>query len=356
MNGCTPFLYQKSMKKILLILVVLFSMSTNILADGLTATLQQGDVMTPFYGVNAFKEAYEAAQDGAVITLSSGKFNDVTTISKQITIIGAGAFWTGASEQTILGSITIAANNVKIEGIYFNKEVTLGTSTLSRIENCTLKRCHILSSLYSSHIHENTLVDQCAIPSVQAMEKSKNFCIKNSTIDHFYGMNSATNIAYISNCVVWRFVYYVSNTYYSRPYAIYKNNYLGIYKSDDSKKYLTLESPSEFYNNVFCPSYMKRDYEDSDPYSFIDYVTINYGSGCVNNGNIVGNQKFEVINGYPAHPIDAPLGSDGTSVGPYGGTGFSEYPAIPRIISKSIDSNSNAEGKINVKITVKAEQ
>ena len=36
-------------------LVVLFSMSANVLADGLTATLQQGDVMTPFYGENAFK-------------------------------------------------------------------------------------------------------------------------------------------------------------------------------------------------------------------------------------------------------------------------------------------------------------
>lgn len=65
------------MKKKLLMLVVLFTMSANIFADGLTATLQQGDIMTPYYGVNAFQEAYVAAQDGAIITLSSGKFNDV---------------------------------------------------------------------------------------------------------------------------------------------------------------------------------------------------------------------------------------------------------------------------------------
>ena len=44
-------------------LVVLFTMSANIFADGLTATLQQGDTMTPYYGVNAFQEAYAAAQD-----------------------------------------------------------------------------------------------------------------------------------------------------------------------------------------------------------------------------------------------------------------------------------------------------
>ena len=81
-----------------------------------------------------------------------------------------------------------------------------------------------------------------------------------------------------------------------------------------------------------------------------------YGTVCVNEKNTKADLKFNSFYEYPAHPLDAPLGSDGTAVGPYGGTGFSEYPAIPRIISKSIDSNSNAEGKINVKITVKAEQ
>ena len=58
------------MKKIILSLVALFSMSANSFADGLTATLQQGDNMQAFYGVDAFKQAYEAANDGAVITLS----------------------------------------------------------------------------------------------------------------------------------------------------------------------------------------------------------------------------------------------------------------------------------------------
>jgi hypothetical protein len=42
-------------------------------------------------------------------------------------------------------------------------------------------------------------------------------------------------------------------------------------------------------------------------------------------------------------------------VGPEGGTGYKLYPAIPRIISKQIDRQTNAEGKINVNIQVKAE-
>lgn len=35
-------------------------MSASVFADGLTSTLQQGDKMTPFYGDDAFKQAYEA--------------------------------------------------------------------------------------------------------------------------------------------------------------------------------------------------------------------------------------------------------------------------------------------------------
>lgn len=352
------------MKKIYFLFAFVL-MSASVFADGLTATLQQGDVMTPFYGVNAFQEAYAAAENGAVITLSSGKFNDVATISKQITVIGAYAFDATSSETTILGSTWVANHNVKIEGIYFSGTVTLGTSSLTSITNCTLKRCWIQTSLVGSYKHENTLVDQCVIKQEQAMAKSLNYCIKNSTIGYFAEMNSTTNLAYITNCVVWNWVrfYYVSsssgyqeNSNYKRPYAIYKNNYLGMYKDEAAGRTIALSSPSEFYNNLFCQTYMKQDYQDSEPYSFLKYISITYGTGCVHEGNVKGDQKFNKYFEYPAHPIDAPLGSDGTAVGPYGGTGFAEYPAIPRITSKTIDSNSDAEGKINVKITVKAEQ
>lgn len=342
------------MKKILLMLVALFTMCANIFADGLTATLQQGDTMTPYYGVNAFKEAYAAAQDGAVITLSSGKFNVVDTISKQITVIGAYAFKADNSERTILAHTRIAANNVKLEGIYFINSVMLGTTSKS-IANCTIRRCWIDSKLYSNYVHENTLVDQCVIKVEGAMPKSKNYCIKNSTIGYFADVNTSTNIAYISNCVVWTYFrisysanYHILDSSYKQPYAIYKNNILGMFIPNSRTFSAWLYSPSEFYNNHFCQTNSNNSYLNS--------VEIKYGTGCVNEKTTKYNAIFKEFEEYPAHPTNVPLGSDGTVIGPYGGTGFSEYPAIPRIISKSIDSNSNAEGKINVKITVKAEQ
>ena len=50
------------------------------------------------------------------------------------------------------------------------------------------------------------------------------------------------------------------------------------------------------------------------------------------------------------------VGDDGKQVGMFGGTGFSTNPSIPRIIESTIDSYTDASGKINVKIKVESNQ
>ena len=105
------------MKKTLLLLVAIALTSAKMMAEGLTATLQQGETMTAFYGVNAFVDAYNAAEDGAVITLSEGQFNDVSSIEKSITVIGNMAFDVKGYEKTYLGTAKIKANSVKLKGI-----------------------------------------------------------------------------------------------------------------------------------------------------------------------------------------------------------------------------------------------
>lgn len=334
------------MKRFYLVLLALISLSASVFADGLTATLQQGDVMTPFYGVEAFKDAYAAAKDGAVITLSSGKFNDVEKVAKQITVIGAYAFEPESSETTFLGSTQITADNVKIEGVYFSGDVRL-SSIRDTIENFVIKRCWVDRYLSGDEgYNKNTIVDQCVIKKDNAIKHGLNYCIKNSTIECFANSNEKSYMAYITNCVVWRWCDY-TNVITIQPYAVYKNNYLGIVMPGYYHRTLSIDSGSEFYNNLFFTA---------QP-STIDNLTLEFKTGCVNEKN----EKFrylptEKLNEYPAHIIiETFFGSDRTPVGPYGGTGFSEYPAIPRITSKSIDANSDAEGKINVKITVKAE-
>lgn len=58
--------------------------------EAVTATLQNGAKSTVYYGIDAFKTAFANAQDGGIITLSSGTFNVPDNIDKSVRIYGAG--------------------------------------------------------------------------------------------------------------------------------------------------------------------------------------------------------------------------------------------------------------------------
>lgn len=321
-----------------------------MMAEGLTATLQQGETMTAFYGVNAFVDAYNAAEDGAVITLSEGKFNDVTTIEKSITVIGNMAFDVEGYEKTYLYGAVIKADNVTLEGIYFTSYVSFAD-----INNCHIKRCRIggYLTIQSGTTHKNTLIDQCVINDDNSLSSSENYCIKNSTIGYFSDSNSSDKLAYITNCYICYF-YGKSGNY--NPYAVYKNCILGLdNKGEYGNNSVGFVSPSEFYNNYFY----RTNYVSYNLSYYVDYI---FYSGCLNNGNTDSGNKSTYVsesdNLSGNYKIDSfgMLGDDGTPVGITGGSGFSPYPSIPRITSKQIDSKTDSEGKLNVKITVSTEE
>jgi len=329
------------MKKILFFFVVLASMSTRMYADGMSATLQQGDQMTLFYGADAFQKAYAAADSGAVITLSPGKFDDVSAIAKPIRVVGTYAFSASGIETTSLNP-TIDANNVTLEGIYFS------TVTINAVTNTHFKRCWLEYLKYggaSETYHTNTLVDECVLRYDQSIPYGSNYCIKNSTL---YGwgasyLNSKNNVANIINCVIYCGANSSSSWSYRLPYAIYKNNVIVVCHGGSTFSD-RLASPSEFYYNVFTNSYS----------SSITTATPSFSAGCTNEGNktIAYSTLFPKGEVYPANPTSPGNGQDGTVIGPYGGTGFTAYPSIPRITSREIDSSTDALGRLNVKIGV----
>lgn len=353
------------MKKTFLILVTLVMMSVNVFADGLTATLQQGDKMTPFYGVDAFKNAYAAADSGAVITLSAGTFNIISgSIEKPMKIVGNFGLSTNSVERTILSSLTVAADKVTIDGIYFSGSVTLGN-----ISDCKISHSWIEGTLkYASTetYHTNTIVDQCVIKTETAIKQSRNYIIKNSTINNFTEFNNSSNIAYISNCVIYTFVYNHSASTNggavitpSIPTAIYKNNVLGVDVSDykySSVYFYTIyfSSPCEFYSNIFP---INRYNPDTSFWTTTSNSSINYSAGCTNIGNTTTTWSSCLTSSqYPSTPKSPGNGQDGTLRGPQGGTSFSLYPNIPRITSSTIDSSTDNDGKLNVTIKVSVHQ
>lgn len=338
-------------KQLLLGIVLLMAGTIPVCAQGMTATLQSGDNLSAFYGIDAFVEAYQAAKDGDQITLSAGTFNyPEDALTKSVKITGVGAFEeTGNTE---IKSLNVSASGVRIEGVKFT-----GILNPSGSENLIVVRCW-LEYLYSSENYTNPLFRECVIIRPLSLADAKGFTMMNCTIKSIseYGSNNQdeTNIGTMLNTVIYA---WNDRSTVTAPYAIYKNCVIGFkgYKEVNSITYQTEQrttiycnAPSQFYYNLF--------YNTSDDTSGI---SVSYGSDCVNEGNMI-NYDIEYYyppkNGFPADKFLKGIGDDGTPVGTYGGIGFSKYPAIPRLVSKTIDGYTNDEGKINVKVEVAAGQ
>lgn len=356
------------MKKLLVSLCALLAVCTSANAQGMTATLQQGDKMTPYYGPDAFIQAYNAApQKGAIITLSAGTFNTVDSIMKQVKIIGNGY----KDNKTVIDNeLYVKADNVTVEG------VELYLFRMKDTENLVIRRCKIFDiqnreGIIESYKHKNTIVDQCIITSLDgAIGGGENYCIKNSIINSNYqGAKVDQQCAYITNCV---FILCV-NFFHSCKYkAIFKNNLISLHKTNDLELSSFCDSIGmECYNNVFvegtkvkfkrieggmyaCESTIDPDTRWTTP-ELNHEETLTWKNNTSTNYNAVFGESDE------ENPLLAPIittikGDDGTVVGPYGGTGFSVNPSIPRIADSKIDSNTDADGKLNVKIKVEVNQ
>lgn len=337
------------MKKLLFLTMAFMTMFSSVYAEGLTATLQKGDQMTAYYGLDALKNAYAAADSGSVITLSPGAFNNLTSITKSVKIIGTYGFSSTTSQATVLTGLTVSANNVTLEGIYFS-----GTVTLGGVNDCLIKRCRIETKLTSTANHYRTKIEQCVVKVDEAVANGYNYSIYNSTIDYFNKANTTSNKAYIANCFIYDWAKKSGSSTWNtstnfQPYATYINNVLGLFNNGYSGNITyTNKIDSEFYNNVF---YFHNG-TNTNSYT----LTVSYPEGCVQRGNTTKNATAKITYTYPNTTADWGTGIDDTPIGVTGGQGFVAYPRIPRITSSTIDKHTNAEGKINVKVNVAVPQ
>lgn len=341
------------MKKIYLLLLFVGS-SLLSFADGLTASLHSGDDLTVYFGAGAFQEAYAEAKAGDTITLSPGYFSALSSggVVKPITIIGTYGMNPKDSRATYIQTLTIFGKNVKVEGICFN------TLTIGKAENVTIKRCYMETLTGgSSGDHTNTLIDQCCITKDEkAIFTGINYAIKNSTIEQFSGTPSADRIANITNCCIHEIGY-------SIPYAIYKNNI--IFANNPSTgdmynnyKWLYFNAGCELYNNYLIGTCTYNPINRHD-------VRFVFNDGCIAENNIIAPMryqsdypefKFPNTDDYTAFGDQFDAGIDGKPVGITGGSGFNEYPAIPRFVSITIDMQNDEDEKLNATLKVKAER
>lgn len=333
--------YQTEMKtNFLLSLLVLVLFGTRVMAQSsLLATLNHEGTISTFYGATALQKAHASAENGDVITLSSGTFLSVD-ITKAVTLRGAGMVLDAATqtEPTVLANnfkITIAddvTERLTIEGVYSNQKVNIVKlknamflkNRMREIDisgngygtDLTFIHCRI-AYLYSGNAYSNNSAtfQNCIVSGISG----ENYIFHNSIIRGYNGgsMTLCYNSEY-KNCII-----------------------AGGLANDAS-------TTSTYYNNLFIGAEARRL------------------SGIPNSTNVIVNKEDDKIKNFLNYSDDNDYkltdeakaimkGTDGTEVGIYGGSlPYDPTPTNPQISKFNVAAKTTADGKLSVDIEVKS--
>ena len=217
------------MKKILLSIVALCctvvagAQST----DQISAILQNGEETTVYYGQDALKSAYTAAQDGCVITLSSGIFNNPGAISKNITIYGIG--WEKDTDGVIpttiegldyqTGDDATSLHNIVLEGVFVD-----GTINVRQTDGMIVRKSRFNTFNVNGNNAKNITVTQCYGGNVGC----GNVDVYSLTFTNCYLTGRVTNVKVGSLVLFDHCIMTYSNSYnwndYSHSRATYTNS------------------------------------------------------------------------------------------------------------------------------------
>lgn len=354
------------MKKYFLLVIAMVIATMSFAQGSFLATLSHDGQISVYYGASALSQALEAADNGDVITLSSGQFN-AADITKAITLRGAGMSVCTDSlnshEPTIIqGSYLINIpdsldGRIILEGLYMDETVSYS----GNLQNCQFLKCRFLnftSNNNGSKITNSTFI-HCRFSRNCIIAENSSAYFVNSIICGLGQKYSTSNIV-LENC----FVKFSGATF---------SNY---------GKIIPAECKNAFFKNCILTYYFGDLILGGEffPTNCVAYNCVGIGSGSnifyyitSNNTNIwVGSNIKSVFKTYSEYNNYADisdlttfeltdeaktkyLGTDGTQVGLYGGSlAYDENPATPKITKCHVASKSTADGKLGVEIEVKA--
>ena len=320
------------------------------------ATVQHGEGMRAFYGVEALKDAVAAASTGDIISLSAGQFN-APTINKAVTIQGAGYVISSGNYTAIVGETTVevpdGSTGLVVEGLHFIGKFTVAGDSLCSF---AFRKCRMGSLLFSAKIVEGEL-GQSKVQYLTYAETNR-FYVHHVVMHEIKATNVNQVAVDIDHCVV-------TGCLLNSVTAGVRNSLL---------KDAIGTSSCAFYNNVLSQN-MWSIYSSSNYYcggiksTYVSGNTIwniyDYGYDTVN-----GSYKALFVNTAHANTwneaydykltIEAAaqyIGDDGTQVGLYGGAvPFSAVLSTPQIVEKTIATQTDENGMLSVKIKVEAQK
>lgn len=327
------------MKKLFFSLVALMAATVNFAQNTLVATLTHGDDVTMYYGINALREAHEAAASGDVINLSGGAFQAVN-ITKGITLRGVGIDMVNPTYITNDFTINIPtedSNRLIMEGICCSNIVTMAGT----FSNPYFLKCKLKDVYYDDNsVIKNTVFVNCKIYSGYNMGGTAcSTQFVNSFIQ--WVSNQSTSSVSLTNCVLgWR-PDLVDNTQITNCIVVaihgYEDRIIGSTCTAINSVSIGFRS-NVFGNSPANTGNKTANYEEI----FKDYT-----------GTYSDSQTFELTDEAKAFF----WGTDGTEVGMYGGLmPYSSTPTYPQITKMNVANKTTADGKLSVEIEVNAAQ
>lgn len=326
------------MKKTILTLLIAFV--AIVAAKGQQIAVVSGNGATTIY--QTLDDAVAGAEDGSTVYLPGGGFpiKDETKIDKKLTIMGVSH----RGDTDNVDGATIIAGNLSfvgkssgsaVIGVYISGNINVGNET-DPIRNLTIRNCNINAILVNNDQSTGMIVNQNYLRNLSSFGNS-NPKITNNIAHSFCGINGGQ----------------------------IKNNIIVSYSWISQKNSVIFADNSTITNNVILaphwPGQLTQVHVGSECIISNNMVRYEWGENCiVANENDWNNvfKKDKGVNIYSEYTFINDYEKYQDKVGIYAGTGFddSALPPVPHIIAKNIPEQTDAEGKLNIKIRVKASE
>lgn len=295
-----------------------------------------------------FQKAIEGATNGSVIYLPGGGFtiDDSVKITKKLTIIGIGNNVSGGNAD---GATIISGNLWFNEGssgsavmaCYITGDVNIGEGGAS-VNDVLIRYCDLNSVQVHNSTCQETVVNQNHTRNLSSFGNS-NSKITNNIIHSIWNLDGG----HMSNNVIYEYGYrYVNgwHTYHCIHVvnnSIITNNIIIPYQTASGGNWGRSPISTSCNNNSTDTNMSIINYGNNPIYPS-DSGTPSWEDIFVKNGS---DYHFKEV--YKAYE---------SKVGIYSGTGFKDdgLAPVPYIVAKSIPEQTDAEGKLNIKIRVKA--
>ena len=341
------------MKKILLIAVALVAT--------ITVGAQNIAVVSPSNVTKMFQEldkAIEEAEPGSIIYLPGGGFtiSDETKIEKKLTIMGVSH---RGDTDNVDGASIISGNlffekgssHSALIGVYVTGNINIGTVEDS-VANFTARYVNANSIQVHHGKSSGMVINQCYLREYSDFDHC-NARLENNILHSLAYINGG----YINHNIITSYTWHYHDFYnkYDAPMdginnSTITNNFILSIGSGSNARYVHVGGNCYASNNcVGTGTWAENPIQLDEGTSWTD-IFKDYKS----DKSVTISSDYHLKDSLDVSKFK---GTDGTVIGIYGGSSFSDkaLAPIPRIVSKKVDEQTDGSGRLQIEVTVKAQ-